>query len=150
MKAQDIMTSDPTCCSPDTKVEDVAKLMAEQDCGEIPVVDSERKVVGVITDRDIVCRVVAQSKDPKQTEVRDVMSRPVVTATPETSVEDCCAMMEQNQIRRVPVVDQRGGCCGMVAQADIALQGGEHETAAVVRDVSRPTGTPSQASIPPP
>ena len=150
MKAQDIMTSDPTCCSPDTKVEDVAKLMAEQDCGEIPVVDSERKVVGVITDRDIACRVVAQSKDPKQTEVRDVMSRPVVTATPETSVEDCCAMMEQHQIRRVPVVDQRGGCCGMVAQADIALRADERETGAVVRDVSRPTEAASRTSSPPP
>lgn len=150
MKAQDIMTPDPVCCSPDTKVEDVAKLMTEQDCGEIPVVDSERNVVGVITDRDIACRVVAQGKDPKRTEARDVMSRPVVTATPETSVEDCCAMMEQNQIRRVPVVDQQGGCCGMVAQADIALRTGEHETAAVVRDVSRPTGAASHVSSPPP
>lgn len=60
--------------------------MTEHDCGEIPVLDSERKVVGVITDRDIACRVVAQGKDPKRTEARDVMSRPVVTATPETGV----------------------------------------------------------------
>ena len=150
MKAKDIMTPDPACCSPETKVEDVAKLMVEQDCGEIPVVDADRKVVGVITDRDIACRVVAQGKDPKRTNAREVMSRPVVTATPETDVEECCAMMEQHQVRRVPVVDQRGGCCGMVAQADIALQAGEHETAAVVRDVSRPTGAASQASSPPP
>jgi CBS domain-containing protein len=74
----------------------------------------------------------------------EVMSSPAVTVTPETSVEDCRLVMEQNQVRRVPVVDQRGGCCGIVAQADLALKTDEEKTAEVVRQVSRPTATASR------
>lgn len=72
------------------------------------------------------------------------MSSPVVTTTPEASVEDCCKTLEENQIRRVPVVDESGGCCGMVSQADIAQRASEHEAAEVVREVSRPTQEPSR------
>ena len=139
MQVREIMTENPACCAPETNIEDVAKLMAEHDCGEIPVLDERSRPIGVVTDRDIACRAVAQAKDPKDTTARDVMSSPVVSTTPETSVEDCCEQMEQNQIRRVPVVDESGTCCGMVSQADIAKTASEHDTAELVRDVSRPT-----------
>lgn len=139
MQVREIMTKNPACCEPETKLEDVAKLMADHDCGEIPVLDEESRPVGVLTDRDIACRAIARGKDPKQTSACDVMSSPVVTAAPEASVEDCCAQMEQNQIRRVPVVDESGKCCGMISQADIVEAGSEHETAELVRHVSRPT-----------
>ena len=69
-----------------------------------------------------------------------------MTVSPDTSVEDCCRVMEENQIRRVPVVDDKGGCCGMVAQADVALQGTGAMAADVVRDVSRPSQAASRAS----
>lgn len=139
MQTRDIMTENPACCAPETNIEDVAKLMADNDCGEIPVLDEQSRPVGVVTDRDIACRAVAQGKDPQRTAARDVMSSPVVTATPDTSVEDCCAQMEQNQIRRMPVVDESGACCGMVSQADVARSASEHESAKLVRDVSEPT-----------
>jgi CBS-domain-containing membrane protein len=72
------------------------------------------------------------------------MSSPVVTVTPETSVDDCCKVMEENQVRRVPVVDESGACCGMVSQADVAGRGSKEETAEVVKEVSRRTDTPSR------
>lgn len=138
MQVRDIMTERPECCSPRSSVQEVAKAMAARDCGEIPVLDEQRRPVGVVTDRDIACRAVAQAKDPKQTAVNEIMSSPVVTVKPETSLEDCCKTMEQNQIRRVPVVDDAGQCCGMVSQADIVRHAPEHETAQVLRDISRP------------
>jgi CBS domain-containing protein len=114
-------------------------MMAEHDCGEIPVLDESGRPEGVVTDRDIACRAVAQGKDPKNTGARDVMSSPVITTTPDESLEDCCAQMEENQIRRMPVVDDSGACCGMVAQADIVKAASEDEIAELLRDVSQPT-----------
>lgn len=139
MRIQDIMTADPACCTPDMRLQDVARLMRDNDCGEIPVVDnSESKhLVGVVTDRDIAVRGVAEGKDPASTNIADVMSSSVVSAKMNDSVEDCMELMEENQIRRVPVVDAQGRCCGIVAQADIALRGDNRDTGEVVRDVSR-------------
>lgn len=145
MQVREIMSDNPACCGPDASVQDAARLMVEHDCGEIPVVDGERKPVGVVTDRDIACRAVAEGKDAN-TPVREVMSTPAVTVSPDTSVEDCCRTMEENQIRRVPVVDDKGGCCGMVAQADVAFQGTEQMAVGVVRDVSQPSHEASRAS----
>ena len=145
MRVQEIMTRNPACCGVDATVQEAARLMVERDCGEIPVVDSNRKPLGVVTDRDIAARVVAEGKGP-QTPVRGAMSTPAVTVTPDTSVEDCCRMMEENQIRRVPVVDEAGGCCGMVAQADVARETSEQTTGELVRDVSQPSGEASRAS----
>lgn len=141
MQVKEIMTSDVACCSRDTKLPEVARQMVEHDCGAISVVDDEknRQPIGMVTDRDIVCRTVAEGKDPGQLMAGDCMSEPCVTVTPETSIEDCCQVLEENQVRRVPVVDAEGGCCGIVAQADIAQRAPERETAHVVRDVSKPT-----------
>jgi CBS domain-containing protein len=144
MQAKDIMTESPACCGPDTALPEVARMMVEHDCGEIPVVDKGKKPVGVVTDRDITCRTVAEGKNPRELTAKDCMSSPVVTVTPETSVEDCCKTMEDNQVRRVPVVDESGACCGMVSQADVAQRGSKDETADVVREVSRPTETSSR------
>ncbi|WPZ16394.1 CBS domain-containing protein (plasmid) [Nitratireductor rhodophyticola] len=144
MQVQDVMTSNPACCGPDTSMKEAAKLMAEHDCGELPVVDDEGRPIGVVTDRDMACRGVAEDKNPS-TPVREVMSSPAVTATPDMDLDDCCSTLEENQIRRVPVVDEKGACCGMVSQADIALHGSEHETAQLVRDVSKPSSEPSRA-----
>lgn len=146
MQVRDIMTSDPACCAPDANLEDVAKMMANRDCGEIPVVDDQSRLAGVVTDRDIVCRAVAEGRNPQQTAARDVMTSPVITVTEDAGIVECCEQMEQHQIRRVPVVDASGRISGMVAQADIARLGSEHETAELVRDVSRPSQEPAQVS----
>jgi CBS domain-containing protein len=137
--ARDVMTPDPACCTPDTTLDQVAKLMAQNDCGEIPVVDAGDLPIGVITDRDIVCRVVAEGKNPLAHTAEQYMSQPVVTVTADSSLEEVLATMEKHQIRRVPVVDERGRCAGIIAQADVAWTGGEHEVAELVREVSRDT-----------
>ena len=143
MKVREIMTEDPAGCAPETNIRDVAKMMAENDCGEIPVQDERSRPIGVVTDRDIACRIVGQGKDPDRTTARDAMSSPVITVTPEDDVADALDKMEENQVRRVPVVDDSGACCGMITQADIARAASEGDIAELVRDVSQPKDRPT-------
>jgi CBS domain-containing protein len=138
MQVREIMTSDAACCSPSAGLGEVARMMVEQDCGEIPVCDEKGKPVGVVTDRDIVCRIVAKDENPIALRAQDCMSSPVVTATPDMSVEDCARLMEQYQVRRLPVVAGDGTCCAMVAQADLATKGPRQITVEVVAGVSEP------------
>ena len=135
--AREIMTRSPQCCPGTTSLTEVAKLMVAADCGEIPIVDSANRLVGVITDRDIVCRAVAAGKDPASMTASSCMSEPVVHVKEDTSIDDVLAVMEENQIRRVPVVDDQGGCCGIISQADIARSEGEKEVGVLVREVSK-------------
>jgi CBS domain-containing protein len=141
------MTPDPACCTPDTTLQRVAELMVENDCGEIPVVENaaSMKPVGVITDRDIVCRTVAKGLNPLTLTASECMTTPAVTVTPDTSLDECCRVLEENQIRRVPVVDASGACCGIVALADIAKHAKKRETAEVVKEVSEPSSSASAA-----
>jgi len=142
--ARDVMTPDPACCTPDTTLDEVAKLMAHNDCGEIPVVDSADKIIGVVTDRDIVCRVVAEGKNPMADGAEICMSDPVVTVRPDTPLDEVVATMERHQIRRVPVVDDRDSLVGIVSQADVSWAGAPGEVAKLVREVSRDTGHESR------
>jgi CBS domain-containing protein len=135
--ARDVMTPDPACCSPTTTLDEVAKLMVQNDCGEIPVIDSTDKVVGVITDRDIVCRLVAEGKNPLAYTAEICMTDPVVTVAQDAPLEDVVTTMEKHQIRRVPVVDEQGCCAGIISQADVAWIARPKEVAELVREVSR-------------
>jgi CBS domain-containing protein len=147
MQVKDIMTSDPACCTPDSTLQRVAEMMVENDCGEIPVVENiaSMRPVGVITDRDITCRTVAKGLNPLTMTVADCMTTPCVTVTPDISLDECCRVLEENQIRRVPVVDAGGACCGIVALADIAKHAGKRGTAEVVKEVSEPSSSASAA-----
>jgi CBS domain-containing protein len=147
VKVKDIMTSDPACCGPTTPLSEVAKMMVDNDCGEIPVVEQGKnnRPVGVVTDRDITVRAVAAGRNPLEMTAQDCMTSPAITVTPEDSIDACCSTMEENKIRRMPVVDQFGNCCGMVSQADIARSAPEHETAEVVKEVSEPNGRSPRA-----
>jgi CBS domain-containing protein len=138
--ARDIMTPNPVCCSPSTTLDEVAKMMLWHDCGEIPIVDSNDCVIGVITDRDIVCRAVAQGKNPIGYTVESCMSSPVVTVQEDDSLDDIVSTMERHQIRRVPVLSDGGMCAGIIAQADVARVGPKREVAELVREVSQPSG----------
>jgi CBS domain-containing protein len=142
--ARDVMTTNPACCTPETPLEQVAKLMIQHDCGEIPVIDSAELVVGVITDRDIVCRMVAQGKNPLAYTAEICMSDPVVTVFEDTALDVVLATMEKHQIRRLPVVDNEGRCAGMISQSDVAWISGEHQVAELVREISRDTGQTSR------
>jgi CBS domain-containing protein len=133
MKAQDLMTSNPACCTPSSTVREAAELMRDHDCGCIPVVEGESKqLVGVLTDRDVACRCVAEGKNP-DTAVRDLMTTNPQCCHPEDDVAAIEQIMIEAQVRRVPVVDAEQCCVGMIAQADLAL----NEEAASDRDVGR-------------
>ena len=148
MQVKDIMTTNPACCTPDTGLQRVAELMVANDCGEIPVVDNKAsmKPVGVITDRDITCRTVAKGLNPLAMAAADCMTTPCVCVTPETSLAECCRLMEKDQIRRIPVVDASGACCGIVALADIALETRQGVAGEIVKEVSEPTASASAAA----
>jgi CBS domain-containing protein len=150
MQVREIMTADPACCSPDTPLREVAQAMVDNDCGEIPIVRSatDGTLVGVVTDRDIVCRLVALGKNPVEATAESCMSTPVVAVRESTPVEECARIMEDSQIRRVPVVNGGGMCCGIVSQADIAKHASRKVTADLVKDVSQPASGSSKVGMP--
>ena len=141
MQMRDAMTKNPACCTPDTTVAAAARMMLERDCGAIPVVADlvSRAPVGILTDRDIVTRAVARGIDPLGLPVRDCMTAPAVTIPEDADLDDCVELLQLGQLRRVIVVDQAGGCVGIVAQADIARFASKRETGDLVREVSKRT-----------
>jgi CBS domain-containing protein len=139
MQVQDIMTTDLAYCAPDADIGAIASLMVEHDCGAIPVVDPKtRRTLGVVTDRDIVCRAVAKQQNPLKMKASDIMSMPIAGVRPDTSLQDCLIEMEATKIRRVFVIDDYGTLCGIVSQADIARVAPYQNTAELVKDISRP------------
>lgn len=144
MKARELMTSDPTCCTPDQTIREAAGMMRDCDCGCIPVVEdnSSRKLVGVVTDRDIAVRAIAVGKGA-DTPVSQVMSSNPRCCSPDDDVNAVEQIMANDQVRRVPVVDAQGCCVGMVSQADLALNdraASEKDVGRVVEKISEPAG----------
>ncbi|KGQ20444.1 CBS domain protein [Lysobacter dokdonensis DS-58] len=133
-----VMTANPACATPETPLRDVARMMIENDCGEIPVVDTQGMPVGVVTDRDITVRIVAEGRDIMGATASDAMSAPVQTVREDSSLKDATELMEAAKIRRVPVVDAKGKLTGIIAVADIARAGKDARTAQVVKEVSEP------------
>jgi CBS domain-containing protein len=142
MKVKEIMTESPACATAETNLQDVARMMVDNDCGCIPIVDGEdtKRPIGMLTDRDITIRTVAEGVNPLDLTAGEVMTEDVITVTPDMSVEECGNLMESRQIRRVAVIDKSGACVGMVAQADIAVKGSERQAADIVQEVSKATG----------
>jgi CBS domain-containing protein len=141
MKAREIMTANPRTVTPDMNLPEVARLMQSEDVGIVPVVDSagSKQLVGVITDRDIALRVVAEGRDANSVRVSDVMSTNVRTCREDDSVDDVMDVMGQEQVRRVPIVDERGALVGIVAQADVVLQAKDDRKAErTVEKISEP------------
>jgi CBS domain-containing protein len=145
MQVKEIMTANPTCCTPESTLQQVAEIMATEDCGCVPVVRDFESMepIGTITDRDITCRTVARGNNPLEMTAADVMSSPIVTVSEDSNVRELLELMEQNQIRRVPVVDASGSCCGMVAQADVARMAPEEISGDLVQEISRASGSSS-------
>ena len=132
---KDVMTSQVHSCETSASVLDAAKLMAQEDVGPIPVVENGR-LMGIVTDRDIAVRVVAEGRDPSSTTVGQIASRDVVTATPDDDLDDVTSLLAQHQVRRIPVVEG-DRLVGIVAQADIARMGKDKKTGEVVEEISR-------------
>lgn len=141
MTVATVMTESPACCTPNSSLTEVARLMVDNDCGEIPVVEDMmgRKLAGVVTDRDIATRIVATGRNSAQACACDCMTTPCVSVTSDTSLKECCELMETNQIRRVPVVDEQGGVVGIVSLADVVRHASTAATVAVVKEVSADT-----------
>lgn len=133
-----IMSPNPAFCRPETPLPEVARLMLDHDCGQIPVVDENGHPIGVVTDRDIVVRVLAQIRDPSDARAADAMTTPAYTILDNSDLKECICLMEDIQVRRVPVTDQAGKLVGMVSLADLALADRKTATAEVVKEVSKP------------
>lgn len=137
----DVMTPDPTVCLVSDPVKRAAEIMKSEDVGAIPVVqdDTGRKLVGIVTDRDIVLNLVAAGKDVSSTKIEDVMSRNPVTCRPDDAIANAMDRMAQHQIRRIPVVDGKDRVVGIISQADLATRVDQPEkTANVLEDISQP------------
>jgi CBS domain-containing protein len=135
---RDAMTENPRSISASASVVEAARLMREGHIGSLPITDDE-KLVGMITDRDITTRVVAEGVDPTATSVGDVYSRELISVAPDHDLEEALQLMARHQVRRLPVVED-GRLVGIVAQADIALREDETKTGALVEAISKPSG----------
>ena len=133
---RDVMTSNPCTIDAEKSVAYAAKMMREEDVGLAPIVEGE-KLIGMLTDRDIAIRVVAEGRNPDQVKVRDVASTRLVTVDPQQDLDEALRMMAKHQVRRLPVVEEDGRLVGVVAQADIAREGDDSLTGQLVEEISK-------------
>jgi CBS domain-containing protein len=129
------MTSNPCAIDADKPVSYAAKMMKQEDVGLAPIVEGDR-LVGTVTDRDIVTRVIAEGRDPNSTSVRDIASTDLVTIDPQQELGEALQLMAQHQVRRLPVVEEDGRLVGVVAQADVAEHAPSSETGRMVEEIS--------------
>ncbi len=133
---KDVMTSDPCSIDAGKSVAYAAKMMRDEDVGLAPIVEGD-KLIGMLTDRDIAIRVVAEGQDPDQVSVREVASKQVVTIDPQQDLDEALRIMAKHQVRRLPVVEEDGRLVGVVAQADVAREGDDKETGQLVEEISK-------------
>ncbi len=149
LTAKDIMTPCPVTCTANSSIDRVAKVMLAYNCGVVPIVDDtdEQRIIGIVTDRDIVCRSTLHGVDPRLAVIAECMSYPVLTISPDTSVEDCCGVMKSAGVRRLPVVNATGVLCGIVSLKDIIAHGKILLAAEVLRAFSLSPATPSRSTL---
>jgi CBS domain-containing protein len=133
---QDVMTSNPCTIDANKPVSYAAKMMKDEDVGLAPVVEGNR-LIGTLTDRDIVVRVVAEGGDPQTVLVREVASTDVITVEPQENLDEALKLMARHQVRRLPVVEEDGRLVGVVAQADVAEEANAKEIGEHVEEISR-------------
>ena len=135
MKVRDAMTGDVATARLDTTLDDIASMMKDENVGAIPVIE-DGELAGIVTDRDIVIRCIADGRDPSDTTVEDVLSEQIQTIEPDADLEEAAQMMSGQQIRRLPVVED-GVLIGMISLGDIAVKGGDEDvTGETLEDVS--------------
>ncbi len=132
----DVMTADPRTIEPETTVEEAARVLRDEDVGSLPIVQ-DGHLVGVLTDRDIVLRVVAEGRDPRTTPAAEAASAEVATVDPAQPFDEGLRLMAEQRVRRLPVVAEDGRLVGVLAQADVALEASPAQTAEVVEEISR-------------
>jgi CBS domain-containing protein len=140
-KCSEVMTKNPACCLPTDTVAKAAQWMRDEKVGSIPVIENEktRKLVGIVTDRDLALLVIANGRDNKTTKVADVMTQEIITCNVDDDVQNAVDAMAENQLRRIPVVDANQKIVGIISQADVATRIDEpQETAKMVKEISQP------------
>jgi CBS domain-containing protein len=140
MKCSEVMTDNPVCCLPGDSVSQAARVMRREHVGPVPVISDEqtRELIGIVTDRDLAIKVVAESRDSNKTTVGEVMTNTIVACREDDDMSSAIAAMEEHQIRRIPVIDQGGRIVGIISQADVATRVHEPErTAEMVEEISR-------------
>ena len=138
-KCSDLMTRNPVSARPEDSVAGVARLMKDNDIGPVPIVEdtSSKRLVGIVTDRDLAIKVIAAGRDPQTTPVRQVMTTNVITCRADDDIETALDAMATQQLRRIPVVDGDNRLVGIIAQADIATRMDRPEkTGQVVKEIS--------------
>jgi CBS domain-containing protein len=141
-KVRNAMTPGVRAVAPTDSVTEAAQAMKEQDVGSLPVVEGAR-LVGIVTDRDIVVRAVAEGVDPRTATVGEVTSGDLVTVEPDEDLDDALKLMAQHRIRRLPVVED-GRLVGVVAQADVALEANDKDAGEMLAEISQPASTPRE------
>ena len=144
---QEILTENPVCCLASDKVYEIAQRMQTEDVGALPVVKNHetRKLIGIVTDRDLAVRVVGASRDATNTQVGDVMTPNPVVCHPLDDLDTTLEVMASHQIRRIPVVDKDGQVVGIIAQADIAIRLDNHDRVGqMIGEISRPDTVPAR------
>ena len=139
-KCNEVMTKNPVCCLPDDMVIKAAKLMKSGNIGPILVIENEQtqKLVGIVTDRDLALKIVAEGRDAKSTKVETVMTRKVVTCRAEDDLQKALDAMSEHQLRRIPIVDNDNKILGIISQADVATRVDQPEkTAEMVKQISQ-------------
>jgi CBS domain-containing protein len=140
MKCNEVMTVNPSCCLVTDTVHRAAQLMKSEDVGPIPILDDleSRRLAGVVTDRDIVLKLVAKDLDPNTTRVSEIMTTDVITCRVDDDAHEAVRLMEKHQVRRIPIVNDNGQLAGIVSQADVATRMKEpRQTAEVVKEISQ-------------
>jgi CBS domain-containing protein len=132
---QETMTPNPATVEPTATAQEAARIMKSEDIGSLPIVEGD-KLVGVITDRDIAIRIVAEGRSPDTT-VGEIASKEVVTVDPQQSLEEAARLMAEHQVRRLPVVEEDGRLVGILAQADVAQTGHDTLTGETVQQISQ-------------
>ena len=139
-KCEEVMTKKTVCCLPNDMAVIAAQLMKRENVGAIPVIENQqtKKLVGIVTDRDLALKIVAEGRAAKSTPVQAVMTRELVTCHPEDDLQKALDAMAEHQLRRIPVVDDDGQVVGIIAQADVATRVDQPEkTAEVVKEISQ-------------
>ncbi len=140
MNCREVMSENPACCLPTDTVSMAARVMRREDIGPVPVISDEQSklLIGIVTDRDLAIRVVAESRDPNHTLVSDVMTSTIFACRPDDDLSTAIKAMEAHQIRRIPVVDEDGRIAGIISQGDVAMRIHQPErTGEIVEEISQ-------------
>ena len=141
MKIRDVMSENPVCCTATDSAQSVARIMCERNIGSIPVVSDQqsKELLGMITDRDLCCSVIARGLDPKTTTIQKFVTGNPITCREGENIDKCERAMQEHQVRRIPVVDGQNHVIGIVSQADLALKGKPEDLPKTIAEISKPT-----------